>query len=655
MRALFGLLAACAVAPIAHAQDATTAGELTTPHPTLEHLSIEWAIDGDDDEDGRAAVRFRETGAAEWRDGHPLLRVPAGSNEGFSWTNRHAGSLFGLRPDTEYEIEVTIEDPDGGGATRTITARTRPVPTVSADAPTTDVTPSSFEDALRDAAPGDVLVLAAGTYASFTAPNNGAEGSPIVVRAAEDAEVVIDGEVRMDGRSDVWLFGLTVRGQIKFNDSDRIVVQGCRVETERDGIIAYGPGTRDGYFADNVVIGPTDWRPEALGASGDNLGEGIAMTGPGNVIAYNRVQGFRDCVSLLEDDAAIDQRSIDIVGNDLFECADDAIEADFSMGNVRVVGNRSATSFIAWSSQPSLGGPTYFVRNVAYANFLQVFKPNRGSLGDVLWHNTALTPGDAFGVYTGDAWGRATARNNLWIGGAGEATVNGFGTGPGRVLDVSSLDTTTSSFDFEGYGSFEVERFDGRFGDVAFDDLAGLRAATSETNAVRVDLDDLVGPPPFPRDLFPAPAVPDLSLADGSAAIDVGVGLPTINDDHRGAAPDLGAYEHGAAPPTYGPRGGAPICGDGSLGAGEECDDGNTADGDGCDASCRVEASTDAGAPASDAGSRGSDGGASPGTDGGPSGPGDGGDGCGCRATGGGSPAGAAVALIGWLLWRRRR
>ncbi len=649
----------------ATAQDATTAGELTSPHPTLEHLSIEWAIDGDDNLDGVVAVRFREMGASAWRTGHPLLRVPAGSNAGHSWTNRHAGTVFGLTPATDYEIELTLTDPDGGGEVRTISATTRAVPTVDAGAPTTNVTPSTFADALRAASAGDVLVLGAGTYASFTVPTDGAPGSPIVVRGEAAADVIIDGEVRMDGRSDVWIMDMTVRGQIKFNSSTRIVVSGCRVETERDGIVALGSGTVDGYFADNVVVGPTIWRETALGVRGDNLGEGIEITGAGSVIAHNRVQGFRDCVSLLEDGEATDQRSIDIIGNDLFECADDAIEADFSAGNVRVLRNRSASSFIAWSSQPGLGGPTYFIRNVAYGNFFQVFKPNRSSLGDLLYHNTVLVPGDAFGVYTSDGWGRTTARNNLFIGGAGEATALGFSTGPGRILFVPSLDTSTSSFDYDGYGSFEVGRFDGRFGDVRFSSFAELVAMTTEVHAVQVDLSVFAASVDFPRDLFPSVPAPDLRLAAGSAAVDVGLPLPNINDGFGGSAPDLGAYEVGSALPQYGPRTGAPVCGNGVVEAGETCDDGNTSAGDGCSAACRLEmVDTDGGVAGLDAGSTASDGGGPTGSDGGGStspdagpGAGAGGDGCGCRAVSGDSSTGPWLLLGFALLWvaRRRR
>lgn len=644
MRRLSFALALSLVFPAAvAAQDASTPGTVSAPHPTLEHLSIEWELTGDDDEDGIVTVRFREQGASAWRAGHPLVRVPAGSNEGFSWSNRHSGSVFGLTPGTTYEVELSLEDPDGGDATQTLTASTRPVPEVSASAPRIAVTPATIGDALRAAGPGDVLVLGAGSYASITVANDGAAGMPIVLQGAEGGGAIVDGEVRMDGRSHVWVRELTVNGQIKFNNSEGIVVEGCVIDTDRDGIVAFANGTIDGYFADNVVTGPTVWQPSALGASGDNLGEGIAVTGPGNVIAHNRVENFRDCVSLLEDSGANDQFSIDIIGNDLRRCADDAIEADFSMGNVRVIRNRSAQSFIAWSSQPSLGGPTWFIRNVAYANVFQVFKPNRSSLGDLLYHNTVVKQGDAFGVYTSDVWGRARSRNNLFLGGSNDDGMPGsFDPGPGRILQVSTLDTSTSSFDFDGFGSTTM-RFDGRYGATRFDDFAGLTSMTSEANAVQVDMSVFASAPAFPGSVFGGGEPPDLRLADGSAAVDVGEPIPNVNDGFAGGAPDLGAYELGSALPPYGPRNGAPVCGNGVVEAGESCDDGNIDPGDGCSPSCDLEMfpSDDGGVTSPDGGT-GADGGA--GVDGGTGGGED--DGCGCRATGR-SGRGAPWALLG--------
>lgn len=634
---------------VASAQDATTPGEITTPHPTLENASIEWAITGDDDEDATVSVRFREAGSGAFRAGHPLFRVPAGSNEGFDWTNRFSGSLFGLVPGTTYEVELTLSDPDGGDATETTMVTTRPVPAVADDAPELMVDPGSIASALGAASPGDVLVLQAGTYSDISVNRSGSPGAPIVLRGVDPSTVIVEGEVRMDGQTDVWIERMTVRGQIKFNNSANIVVRECTIETEGDGIVAFGEGTTDGYFADNTVIGPTVWELDALGASGDNLGEGIVVTGPGNVIAHNRVENFRDCVSLLEDDGANEQLSIDIIGNDLRQCADDAIEADFAMGNVRVLRNRSTNSFIAWSSQPSLGGPTWFVRNVAFANFFQVFKPNRSSEGDVLYHNTVVKQGDALGVYTGDAWGRATFRNNLFIGGPEVTSAGGFDTGPGSILNVASLRTNDSSFDYDGFGSHELGRFDGRFGDVRFDDFAELRSMTTEANAVQVDVDVFASPFDFPQSMFPSRDPVDLRLADGSAAVDVGLALANINDGFAGAAPDLGAYEAGSSLPPYGPRTGVVAeCGNGAIERGETCDDSNRTSGDGCSASCQLEDGD--GGPGSDAGPR-FDGGPEP--DGGAvdaggadAGPDEGGGGCGCRTSGAGDVSWAVLLLI---------
>ncbi len=50
------------------------------------------------------------------------------------------------------------------------------------------------------------------------------------------------------------------------------------------------------------------------------------------------------------------------------------------------------------------------------------------------------------------------------------------------------------------------------------------------------------------------PADFDFRLKAGSAAIDAGELLPTINDDFTGRAPDLGAYEFNRPLPHYGPR-----------------------------------------------------------------------------------------------------
>ena len=91
-----------------------------------------------------------------WRRALPLRRIPADANEGFSWGNRHSGSLFDLEPGTTYEIEAFLLDPDGGCELRYGTITTRPVPEPMPGAPVKAVTPDDFAAVAADAEPGDI-------------------------------------------------------------------------------------------------------------------------------------------------------------------------------------------------------------------------------------------------------------------------------------------------------------------------------------------------------------------------------------------------------------------------------------------------------------------------------------------------------------------
>jgi hypothetical protein len=538
----------------AWAQNATTAGQASAPRPTLENISVEWLISGDVNANGSVAVRYRQSGATAWLDAMPLFRVPAGStSEGFSWVNRHAGSIFGLSPGTSYDIELTLTDPDGGNAQQTLQVTTRSVPAAAAGAPIKNVTPSTFSAQASAATAGDILLLADGTYSGFTFTKDGTKAQPIVIRAENPGGVIVNGDVRLDGRQYVYVEGLTVNGMIKFNNALGIAISRCTVNTSEDGIISYLPGATDAYVCDNVVQGPTTWTSGSLGANGNNLGEGIALTGAGNVICHNRVIGFRDCLSTLEDSGAKDQYSIDMYGNDLDVCADDAVEADFTMGNTRVYKNRITNSYVGLSSQPSLGGPSYFVRNVMFNVVYSPFKLHRGSVGDVALHNTVVKCGDAFAVYATATWSRAYFRNNLFIGGIGGGNYGGYTNGSGNVLQLSAA-AASCSFDYDGLGSIGTNKFSGNIGGVGFASLAELKSKTTEKNAVQVDLGVFASSVSFPSAPIPAHTAPLLTLASGSAAIDKGVKLANINDGFSGTAPDLGAYELGAPLPEYGPR-----------------------------------------------------------------------------------------------------
>lgn len=537
------LLAGLLVSAAAVAQNATTAGATSAPAPTMQHLSLEWAISGDANQNGVVSVRFRAQGAPAWRIGMPLRRVPAGSNQGFNWANRHSGSLFGLQPATTYDIELTLVDPDGGNAQQTLAASTRAVPAPHVGGALRPATPVTLASVLAQAQPGDIVELGTGTYPAFTLDRDGSAGLPLTLRGLPGA--VIDGELGLFFRQHVILQNLTVNGRIRYNGSSDLAILGCTINARQtigigDGIVGYLRSERV-YIAGNTVNGVTPWAEAAFGVNGDNFGEGILVTGPGHVITGNRVRGFRDGISFMEDSEAVDQYSIDVLDNHISESADDGIEADFCFHNCRIVGNRLTNSFIAMSSQPGLGGPTYFVRNQAYNVVHVPFKLYRGSSGDVILHNTVVKTGDGFNAYPGVPIRRAWARNNLFLGGE-PGSYAGFSSGSGRVVDLQDLNTQDSSLDYNGYGTTRSD-FRGRIGAVSFDSLAQLRALTSEQHAQQVSMTVFATPPAFPQDPLVQRMHPELALRASSSAVDSGVPIANINDGYAGAAPDLGALE----------------------------------------------------------------------------------------------------------------
>jgi hypothetical protein len=529
------------------AGDAVVPGEVRTPFPTITNLAVEWEIGGDEDLDATCAVSYRALGAADWRGAMPLVRVPAGESRGtrpiFRWTNRLSGSLLDLEPGTEYEIQLTLRDPDGGDASRVTRVRTRPEPVVPPDA----VVRRGGKAELNRVGPGEVLLLDDGEYGSVRLNRDGEPGRPIVIRG-ESGKATFR-EVILSGRRWVYLEGVTVNGPVRLDGAADCVVRRCTIRAQY-GIKAYRPGIENCLIENNTILGIQPWKAEIMGASGANDGEGIQITGSGNVIRHNLVSGFRDCLSHLEDAGAAAQQCNDWLNNDVRLGLDDGIEADFALSNCRVMRNRITNCFVGISSQPGLGGPNYFVRNVMFNLTLIPFKLHRGSRGDVILHNTAVKVGDALALHPGDPFDGATFRNNLFVGGPTPVErFNGYAPGRGRAADVSGVGGRCD-FDYNAYAAHGGLPFEGRIGAWRFTSLPGTEY---ERHGVRVGLDALAVPT-FPDDPLREYEPPDLRPRGDGPLVDRAMLIPNVNDSFRGAGPDLGAYEAGEALPVYGPR-----------------------------------------------------------------------------------------------------
>lgn len=509
-----------------HASDSTTPGEITTPYPTITNLAVEWQIKGDDDLDAICEMRFRKAGESTWSHGVPLRRVPAGSSQKtnpiVTWTNRLSGSVFDLESGTAYEIEVKLHDPDGGDATQIVKASTRPEAVVKADA----VLKNGSKGDLNSLKPGEVLLLADGDYGAVTFKRDGEPGRPIVYRSTSGKAVF--SEVGLSNRKWVYLEGITVKGSIRLNGTEHCVVRRCTI-TAQFGIKAYKPGMMNACIEDNVITGSRAWDPAIMGADGDNEGEGIQFTGSGNVIRHNRVTGFRDCISHMEDDGAAAQSCNDILNNDISAGLDDGIEADFALSNCRIMRNRLTNCFVGISSQPGLGGPNYFMHNVMFNLTYSAFKLHRYSMGDVIMHNTVVKAGDGFGNYTSEPFDHALVTHNLFIGGKVPAVkFGGYSPGRGRAADVQQFGDNCV-FDHNAYATHGMP-FAGKFRTWTFNKLPGIKF---EPHGLQTTL-NVLAKSMFPDDPTKTYEPQDLRLKNGS--------------------PDVGAYVAGEMLPVYGPR-----------------------------------------------------------------------------------------------------
>jgi hypothetical protein len=316
-------------------------------------------------------------------------------------------------------------------------------------------------------------------------------------------------------------------------------VRCCRFRANEYGFTGTNndPVMRRFYIADNVFEGPSTW-PRTKGIEDARA---IQVCGEGHVVCHNRIRGFGDGIDIMYDTP---NRAIDFYENEISECTDDAIEMDYGQSNVRAFRNRITNCFEGVSSQPLYGGPCYIVRNAMYNLEYTPFKMHNHPSGVVLLHNTAVKAGVPWPLYTSAEVRRCLSRNNLFVG-----------TAAGYALEFAPK-MTRADLDYDGFAGGPFAPF-AKWQGARFDTLGAFRRGTGmERNGVLLEgpifASGMRAPEDFKRQ-FPI-TQNDLRLAADSAAMDVGVLLPNINDDYQGKGADLGAYEHGRPLPRYGPH-----------------------------------------------------------------------------------------------------
>ncbi|MBL8024843.1 MAG: helix-turn-helix domain-containing protein, partial [Fibrobacteres bacterium] len=454
--------------------------------------------------------------------------------------------------------------------------------------------------------PGDIILIHNGVYkadrydypdpygipfhGTYVFTKSGTADKPITIKSAGDGEVVFDGDgcYRLFDimAADYLIFdGLTIRNtEIAFygglkdvKGCSGLTVRNCRLENIGIGVLTEFSGSEYFTITDNVFKGRGDtayvhgWNGKAAAAAGRSSIHSyyaVKVYGRGHVIAHNRVSYFHDGIDvcthgLPDSNSAMHAYSIDIYNNDIFMTSDDFIEADGGVRNIRVFRNRGYNSaHHAYSAQPIYGGPAYFIRNIA-VNIPEggALKFNNNPSGLIVYHNTFLAE---FGWSSGALYSNAHFRNNLFLG----------TNTPDRPIVRTGTFTNYTSFDYNGYRPNQNSSFihwkspsPDKVADYEFSKstkhtkYASLKefsiATGHERNGRLIDYDVFIKastPAPENSKNICMPDSFDLTLRPKSKAIDAGLRLPNINNDFKGKAADLGAYESGVPPPVYGPR-----------------------------------------------------------------------------------------------------
>lgn len=519
-------------------------------YATRNSIGIEWQVSEDANHNSVCQVSYRQTGATSWQVAMPLYRVD------FQGADMVAGSIFSLLPGTSYDVRLELSDVDGGNTTRDFSLVTLALPRAPEGGRTLYVVPGSgggsgtagdpfrgIAAAQANVTAGDTVLVGAGTYPGETELTvSGAEGNYIVWKARGNGTTILE-TIRVNGNH-LWLEGLHVRGNAygirTYNDPRDVVVMkntflGCHY------CVYLNHGGTAWYIADNTIVGDVD------PASGVFDGEGIELNhSDHHSVLYNSISRVADGISY-------PGKNCDIFGNDIFDVSDDGIEPDYGYANIRVFGNRISNAYHnGISFQPMNGAPWYILRNQVAAPVESALKFRDAVDRALVAHNTFV--GWQGAQKSGSEYLTAIqSNNNLWISMTDwYAWENGSGGSP----------DWRTNLDYDGF-DWGRHVYAIKWG-TRYSDLTAFAAATGlEQHGIRIDKSTCFEEINIPQSPPASMPLQYLRLKQDCAAVDAGIRLPNINDDYKGNAPDLGAYEVGAPLPHYGPRLSAP--GKGSI------------------------------------------------------------------------------------------
>jgi len=531
---------------------------------------------------GSVLVRYKRSVDATWLTAHPLLRIATSGNETDGPTtlvDAFAGTIFDLTPGTQYDVELTHLESGQPVKASTVQRATRALPAASGAANKTLTTAGNLQSTLNGLVAGDVLQLANGTYSvsSLSLSNSGSSGSPITIRGASRAGVIIkdtSGTVLNISASNVVIENLTIEGSSSdsgtSSSSHGIQISGSRSNVTIRQIDMVGVDT--GITGDSELTGALVYGCDLRGnnpwsaASNGNAtwnDDGVNVAGFGNCVFQNTLKGFGDTFAVNQSPniGVLRAEGIYFYRNKILNSGDDLIEFDYGTRNIACYDNLITNAGTAMSMSYHYGGPCYYFRNIIVNTIRGPYKINAqgvGVTGFMIYNNTVVrTDGTvSFGMFqtTGNGeWNNYSFRNNLLVY-----------RGSGGTLQMGADGDDPCDFNNNAWfpdGSFYwASASPNSSGSLAASKtkLASQIKPTLFGSTQRMQNDVITASNPFVNAITLGAthsteytATPDATLSS-SGPKNLGVAIPGITDGFSGAAPDIGAVISGRPSITYG-------------------------------------------------------------------------------------------------------
>ncbi len=512
-----------------------------TAKTTYHSLSLYWSPSGGSSTK-TVIVKYRKKGDCSWRNGLPIKYNPISGNADYR------GSIVNLTPNTEYEIELTLE---GTSTTSTVNSKTW--------------TENPPEGTVTTIPNGSLTynITGSGTVTAYRVYDG--KGATIDVANNSDNGININA-------SNIILRNINVKGAkthgIRISGGKDIIIENCDVSGwgQIEGPNGFGQNYNSGIYSSNTSIERVTVqrckihhpRTDANSWSEDS---GVPTTGSfhprgpqcitffdslGNhVLRYNEC--YSDFTHQFNDGFGAGSNSSlngfpgpdsDIYNNYVSNTWDDGMEIEGGGKNVRVWNNYIENAFIPYANASVTIGPLYLFRNVSGRSDSSSETTNN-SPGYFLKAGYASSESNMNGaIYLFN--NTVTQPNNEGAGGFGSA-----GTGNRIVKHTTSRNNVLQVRSGTTYCT--ANNASNSDNDLDYDLCTAAYPSGYQTHKI-------TGSPIYTNggSFNFSTKTGDFRLSPGSPGFSAGYIIPNFSDGFSGNAPDLGAQQNNESPMKYG-------------------------------------------------------------------------------------------------------